>query len=520
MAFLLGTSTPVALRRLAVPAVCLLIIFLAYGPQYLFAVSPDLKPGPLKQTERWFFNGLLLCLWWTYYKACTVNPGQYRFPPAASAAKKKEGKRGNDGKEDGHASDAAAGAEDGHERSNTPSYRHRTMAKRNRWCKKCARPKPPRAHHCRICARCIPKMDHHCPWTSNCVSLQTFPHFLRFLIYTNVSLWILLRFLWLRFYALWQNRSLPAYLGPTLPQLIWLTVFALTAAATSFMLGILLINTVLGWAGGYTMIEDWEKERHEAVLERYGLGDDEDGFWGDGEHGAGADNGHATVEPVEFPYDISFFSNMSQAMGTTNPLMWLFPLAGSPRVAPNTDGLMRGTGWEYEENGLNDCEGLWPPPDPAKTRHARAWTQRRRNELDAERAAFEVGTAARWDTNPYAERDAFLRRQQRDLRERGRILGELEEVEGGEYAFVEGSDSRPIIVNDDDIIAVDTAAGGVSWANAEGDHLGDYGVDEDAESEELSDGEGQGDQDEDVPLGELIRRRKVLASREQDTRVE
>ena len=38
-----------------------------------------------------------------------------------------------------------------------------------RFCQKCARHKPPRAHHCRVCRRCVLRMDHHCPWINNCV---------------------------------------------------------------------------------------------------------------------------------------------------------------------------------------------------------------------------------------------------------------------------------------------------------------------------------------------------------------
>ncbi len=33
-----------------------------------------------------------------------------------------------------------------------------------RFCSKCGRHKPPRAHHCRLCRRCVLRMDHHCPW--------------------------------------------------------------------------------------------------------------------------------------------------------------------------------------------------------------------------------------------------------------------------------------------------------------------------------------------------------------------
>jgi len=41
-------------------------------------------------------------------------------------------------------------------------------------CAKCARAKPPRAHHCRVCRRCVFEMDHHCPWVNNCVGYRNY----------------------------------------------------------------------------------------------------------------------------------------------------------------------------------------------------------------------------------------------------------------------------------------------------------------------------------------------------------
>jgi len=43
---------------------------------------------------------------------------------------------------------------------------------------------------------------------------------------------------------------------------------------------------------------------------------------------------------------------------------------------------------------------------------------------------------------------------------------------------------------------------GLGWVNSDGDRLRDYGVDEEESEAEAA--------DEDVPLAELIRRRKVL----------
>ncbi|KAI1475640.1 zf-DHHC-domain-containing protein [Daldinia eschscholtzii] len=538
MAFLIGSTEPV-LQRLAVPAVCLLIAFLAYTSQWLFANAPDLAPGPLTTSEIYTFNGLVLCLWYTYYKACTVDPGRYIFPPNYV---KKNKKKSADNSGDDEELD---------------------LRQIQRWCKKCAAPKPPRAHHCKTCRRCIPKMDHHCPWTSNCVSLQTFPHFLRFLVYTNLSLWTLLNFLLRRFYALWETRHLPAYLGPTLSQLALLTVLTFTAGMTSLALGLLLITTLKGWIFNTTMIESWEIERHESAVERrYESSDDaySPSWWGSGERAPGGDPD--ILEPVEFPYDIGFFANMAAGMGTRNPLLWFFPFAGEPRVAPlnnnknnggsNTSGNNNipvmsgdggsGTGWTYEENGLNDREGMWPPPDPDKIRHAKAWRARKR---EADRALEK----ARFDraANPEEEREAFRRRQERDLRRweasRARILGELEEIPS-EYHYDDDDDGDGDDYNnnnnDNDYDFVDEAyrrrlgpghasaavvdEGKSGWVNADGEHLGDYGVDQDAEFDEpaierprRAKEELIPVEDEDVPLAELIRRRKVRTKDDEDT---
>jgi len=532
MAILVGNNLPVV-QRLAIPAVCLLIAFLAYTSQWLYAVSPELSPGPLTSRQKYVFNTLLACLWITYYRACTVNPGRYTFP----SSKKTDIP------------------------SQLPASSTTTADGRKRWCKKCAALKPPRAHHCKACKRCIPRMDHHCPWTGNCVSLQTFPHFLRFLVFTNLSLWTHLAFVWRRFYGLYELRNVPAYLGPTLSQMAFLTVHAFVGGLTSLALGILLITTVKGWLFNTTMIEGWEIERHESILERrYASSGGDDGWWRSGERAPGGDTSaaHLAVDPVEFPYDIGIFANMAQAMGTRNVLMWFFPLAGGPRIAPYPDASTKGldndtlqrkpvdmTGWAYEENDLNDSRGMWPPPDPDRIRHTKAWKQR---DLGAELEEQKRYDAELRDLTPEQRIEAFRRRQERDYQRwdrggggdgltRSGLLGELEELPRG--AAISGMQapfvSRPAraVVNE----------GKSGWVNAEGEHLGDYGVDEDAEFDDFdgvvpayrdageeyqeedvdryssqdeddavlvpSAGDGGGDfEDEDVPLAELVRRRK------------
>lgn len=169
-----------ALYKLAIPAVSLLIAFLAYTSQYLFYY---IEPGPLNKDQLIRFNMLVGCLWVCYYRACATDPGR------VSATEK---------------DDYAGSGEE------VKMDQQQTAAQQQRWCRKCARPKPPRAHHCKSCARCIPRMDHHCPWTANCVSHHTYPHFVRFVFYCVVATGYLEYLLYVRGAVLWTDRDMPS----------------------------------------------------------------------------------------------------------------------------------------------------------------------------------------------------------------------------------------------------------------------------------------------------------------------
>ncbi|KAF4974727.1 hypothetical protein FZEAL_8397 [Fusarium zealandicum] len=417
-------------KGLAVPSVCLLVLFLGYFSQIVFSFS-TLDPGPPSRPETVTFNGLLLVLWITYYRAVTVDPGRYVFKDRVIET---------DGK---------------------------------RWCNKCSAPKPHRAHHCRHCDRCVPKMDHHCPWTRNCVSMTTFPHFMRFLVYTNLSLWMLSYLLWQRFSVLWEHRRLPAYLGPSLGGLISLSLIGLVNFFTCLALGIMLVSTMKAWVFNQTMIEGWELERHEALVEK-GPRD-----WWDV---VGPDGEEVRFERLEFPYDIGFFSNMAQAMGTRNILWWFSPLAGNPTIAKH-DG---GPGWTWEENGFNRIPGLWPPMDPEKMRRAgRGWKPANRDYAEELRQA---------SLNPEEFKAEFRKRQAEDEWRKRQLIAELEEV-----------DDFDMYDDDEYDREFDREMG---WTNSDGDRLADYGVDEEEPGADF--------EDEDLPLAELMRRRKVLRKDDQD----
>ncbi len=111
-------------KQLAVPGVCLLIIFLSYSSQYLFY---HIEPGPLTRHEAVWFNLLVAGIWYSYERACRVDPGRLPKKFAESI------------EDDLMTRDARGVVTAGKIKGN--------------WCRKCQAVKPPRAHHCRQCGR-------------------------------------------------------------------------------------------------------------------------------------------------------------------------------------------------------------------------------------------------------------------------------------------------------------------------------------------------------------------------------
>lgn len=104
------------LQRLAVPGVCALVAFLAYGSQLLF---PGIDPGSLTSQQKLIFNALVACIWVCYGRAVLTDPGHVPagWKPEATA-------------DNGEA-----------------------FLIRQRHCRRCDALKPPRAHHCKVCKR-------------------------------------------------------------------------------------------------------------------------------------------------------------------------------------------------------------------------------------------------------------------------------------------------------------------------------------------------------------------------------
>ncbi|GAB7334121.1 hypothetical protein MBLNU13_g06195t1 [Cladosporium sp. NU13] len=445
------------LEALAYPGVVSLVSFLAFTSQWLFY---NIQPGPLRKGEAYIFNALVFALLVCYTRTCYTDPG--RIPS------------------------------DWHQSIQTKDECARVAAEvssRQRYCRKCEMPKPPRAHHCKICKRCIMKMDHHCVWTANCISHITLPHFLRFLSYAVAAMLYLQYFLFIRCALLWKNRNLPSYLGPSALQLSHLFILVVVNGLVLFGLILLLGRSVWGLALNITTIEGWEVERHHALLRRARvLGGQLDG----------PDGTKVRIEHQEFPWDIGILSNFRQAMGTWNLLAWAWPFAASPSI---------NSGLVYEHNEIDDPSKPWPPPDPDRVYRApRAppsgdgFTQsmdvdefRKRQQADLQRHQTSENVVRR---RPFHERYAHLDRS----------------VRASDHYNDNDDDDDAITTNSDDEADEEIQSpsilnrrsnaeeeGEEAWRNKEGERLADFGLDEDAEFYD----------EDNLPLAEIMRRRKV-----------
>ncbi|OKL58377.1 Palmitoyltransferase pfa4 [Talaromyces atroroseus] len=449
---------------LAIPAVTALISFLAYSSQFLFLF---LEPGPLSKAETWKFNTLVACIWISYYRACTVDPGRLPkdwSPKSSSVAKDKDGKSKGDA----------------------------DVSVRQRWCRKCAAFKPPRAHHCKTCQRCIPKMDHHCPWTRNCVSHFTFPHFMRFLFYAVTSMIYLESFILTRIDVLWDNRNLPSYLGPSVPALCHFFILIVVNSMTLFALVVLLLRSLWSLGSNVSTIESWEIERHKTLLRRArhfgGYLDGPDGL-------------KIRIKKQEFPYDIGIFSNIKAGMGGSwNVISWFWPFAATPD---------RKSGLDFEVNGFEDPNVSWPPPDPDRIpRRPRPVVEgdpfsvphfdSAADEIAAFRQRQEQDLARQGvDINNIRRRKKFHERFKEDKRSNGQsqIYADLEgeeekEENGADVAEEEEEEEEWVHEVRESNRNIDIDEGEEAWRNEEGERLNDFGVDEDVEFYD----------EEDVPL--------------------
>lgn len=276
------------------------------------------------------------------------------------------------------------------------------------------------------------------------------------------------------------------YLGPSVSQLAHVFVLSATNSFVLFALTLLLGRTIWCLAVNTWTIEGWEIERHFTVLRRARvLG----GFLED------PDGNKVPIQHQEFPWDVGILTNICQGMGTRNPLAWFWPFSQSPSVE---------SGLFFEHNEIDDPSKPWPPPDPDRL-------------FKVERKPLVGdGFTKSWDIDEFKQRQAAdLSRytnvdgeyvvRRRPFKERYGATSQLKDT-GAEY-YGNGNDDFSGDESEEEEDPVTDARGGddegeEAWANKEGERLADFGVDEMADFYD----------EDDVPLAELIRRRKGTAA--------
>lgn len=197
-----------------------------------------------------------------------------------------------------------------------------------RWCFKCSGYKPERTHHCKTCKTCVLKMDHHCPWTYNCVGYNNMSHFVRFLIWVDVTAGYGFYRLVLRCIVLYRSRGLPAYLIP-FPEILAPVILTPVTFFVVLTVGLLSIRVAMNMLNGITQIESWEEERLASAKRR-----------------------NLIPRNTVFPYDIDLWTNVLTSWGPA--WSWMLPFGG-----PAGDGvkfLKNESGFDDEGNPIN-----WPP---------------------------------------------------------------------------------------------------------------------------------------------------------------
>ncbi|TPX63286.1 hypothetical protein SpCBS45565_g06715 [Spizellomyces sp. 'palustris'] len=160
-------------------------VFYTVNLPFLFPTSQisagvDEIPSPLQRLSRlatviWTIY-LLSCLAFHYYMCIVTDPGRVVDRPRAIANDTELDRR-----EDMVLFEVRT--EPVQEQRIPLNRDNQEGAPKGRFCKKCRRHKPDRAHHCSVCQRCVLRMDHHCPFSIPSVGFYNHRYFYLFLLY-------------------------------------------------------------------------------------------------------------------------------------------------------------------------------------------------------------------------------------------------------------------------------------------------------------------------------------------------
>ncbi|KAI9366427.1 DHHC palmitoyltransferase-domain-containing protein [Pilaira anomala] len=187
-----------------------------------------------------------------------------------------------------------------------------------RFCKTCSNYKPPRTHHCSTCNTCVLKMDHHCPWVNNCVGFANYCHFIRFLVYVDITTIYLFTLLCCRLSQLIRDMR-NHNIRPTALEASFLSINLICSAVVMVTVGILTSYHIYCITTNTTTIEGWEKGRSLTI------------------------KGMGKIQNVKCPYDQGIYKNLQSVLGRW-PIFWFLP------------GPMSGTGLDFPISTKYICD--------------------------------------------------------------------------------------------------------------------------------------------------------------------
>lgn len=248
---------------------------------------------------------------------------------------------------------------------------------------------------------------------------------------------------------------------------------------TLFALGVLCIRNIWCLVVNTTTIEGWEIERHRTLVRR-------------ARHFGGfletPDGSQVRIKKQEFPYDIGFWANVVQGMGSANPIQWLNPFAPTPSIE---------SGMVFETNGFEDESTSWPPPDPdrAYKRPSRAMNTDAFTYQDSELSSTDALKAfkARQEEDVVRRRKPFVERLE---------AKQMEQAEEDPEDYVYGDEASEEA--EEEKKRYSDGEGEEGWRNSEGERLKDFGVDEDIEFYD--------EHEDEIPLAELMARRQAASA--------
>ncbi|KIJ53486.1 hypothetical protein M422DRAFT_154773 [Sphaerobolus stellatus SS14] len=304
-----ASRTSVIIGRVWVTFTSLLIGFIAFSVQ-IFVIWPwygsELSIDILKLLGP--FNALIGMLYWNYFMAVRTDPGgvPLNWRPEGDDIEVKK------------------------------------LTGGPRYCRSCERYKPPRAHHCRQCKRCVLRMDHHCPWVNNCVGHYNYAHFIRFLVYVDISCMYHLWMLTSRVFDAWKPNG--GYwvsefcVEPGATELVFIILNYVTCVPVILAVGAFSCYHIYCLLTNTTTIEGWEKDKVATLIRR------------------------GKIRQVKFPYDLGVKGNLYANLGPS-ALYWPLPMKTTSSGVKFT--VAKGEG-KWIDFHISPQES-WPPQDPYHT---------------------------------------------------------------------------------------------------------------------------------------------------------